>query len=175
MPADTALSFERLDEWTQSLPSYRWLSVWPYRIHGAGSDASASELLAVFLRSEAYAEPYVRLVNEPAHGPYPFGSITPADFREEPAGSVASNVLAAVMGEASWMSDPDPADEAVQIAIRQRLAHFDPGDSAFHLELDPHEDADRLHEAGWIIWEFNEWIVINADREILTVVVIGMD
>ena len=70
--------FERLSEWTCSLPSYRWVSIVSFRIKSVAMDASS--LLAAFVKDEAYADPYVELVSRPAHGPYPFGSITPSDF-----------------------------------------------------------------------------------------------
>jgi hypothetical protein len=162
-------------DWVWSLPSYRWLVISTYELMLPDDIDEPLMALRVLLNDSVYANSYGVFEEGNYHGPYPLGSLLTSDFCRIGSNKAKRDIVQSIVGTATWMAEPDPPTSEDLVEIRAALAEIPDDIASYKLTLDPYVDKDRLHELGWIMWEFNEHIFIDMKGERLWIVVIGMD
>lgn len=153
------------------LPSYRWLSIVPFDIDAVPSEAEA--LFAVLLSNEVFNRPYI--FEGRVHGPFAAGEIQRGDYVRKSGAEARRSILDAANAKASWMDAPDPPSQEVVDEITRELRAWPDAAAAFHLLVDCYLDEGRRHDTGWILWEFDEHIILDPALKRGWFVVLGMD
>jgi hypothetical protein len=169
--------FWRSAGWATRLPGYRWVAVDEFGYEGPRGCAPVDTLEAL-LGDDAFALPYVQLVEQPVHGPFRMGTLTIDDFaRLEGAGTRKAIVDAIKRFPKGVKLDPPPGPPPPSLIaeVFGHLARWPDRDPAFRLTVDRSLDPARLHDAGEVFSEFEEFILIEPSEDRLTIVVIGMD
>ena len=146
---------------------YRWIDLKLFDLTPGATDA---ELLAGMIAHPHFRHCYIGDVpgHEPhiGHGPYRLESVSPASYRR----IEAVEALRWLGDFCRLYGDEPPAPLAADIervvAGRIRMA-----DGVYRLEGDP----SGFHDAGWVLDEFRELVLIRRDPPELSLVVMGAD
>ena len=177
------LEFKRLNEQILILQDdFRWLSISRVHIHGNNlGEFDPDDFFKALITSQVYHNTYISLdswatPSKDIHGPFLISRITPKHFRalEFPEFIREFQIV---------LNDPSygPASANLVAQIDVFLASL-PSNSArcYRLELSYsiHDNDDRYdfhHDWSFVLWEFNEFIVINRDTGVLYLLVFGYD
>lgn len=165
--------FKLLKERKKTLPGYRWLSIWPFNISCSEGSINNSTVFEELVESEAFNRPYI--FNGPTHGPFPPGELKGTDYERISSEDAKQNIKMALVNQASWMDAPNPPDAETLLEIDTWLDEIPDALTSYRLLIDSYTDQERLHEVGWVLWEFNEHVVIDISNGRGWFIVIGMD
>lgn len=155
------------------LPSYRWLSIMPFDIDLRAVPLLPEALFAALMRDPVFLRPYI--FRGDVHGPFPAGEIRTTDYERVSGAEARRRIVDKANSRASWMDAPDPPPQPVMEEAERAISAWPDAAAGFHLRVDCYLEAARRHDVGWVLWEFDEHIILDAEHGRGWFAVLGMD
>lgn len=179
MPTETSeiYNFNQVDRKDFQLWNHGWCDIISSQVAGfCGDSFIPADFFATLLNHQIYRHSYDvpmdRDATDDTHGPFLIEHLKPSDFVEISFDEQIEYMRARYADSENFYTPPDAAQiDAIDTYLNQL-----PKEGMRHFRLAVHhKDPDYHHESWFIHMFFDEYILLNPQREMMWLIVMGYD